>query len=90
MDTAKVSNIIEAGATCKRNMFYEFKIAIKCNIKITYRVWWCDAMTKDVRREEMSMFGALSGWTNNDEIGFVGIELKGELCSIFLHYIVNH
>jgi len=33
-------------------------------------------MTKDVRREEMSKFAALSGCTYNDEICFVGIEPK--------------
>jgi len=33
-------------------------------------------MTKDVRREEMSKFAALSGCSYNDEICFVGIEPK--------------
>ena len=36
-----------------------------------YNVCWCDAMTKDVRREETSKFAALSECTNNDEICFV-------------------
>jgi hypothetical protein len=31
-------------------------------------------MTKDVRKEQMSKFSALSGYTYNDEICFVGIE----------------
>ena len=35
-------------------MFSEIKIAIKCNTKIKYSVWWCDAMTKDIRRKEMN------------------------------------
>ena len=30
-----------------RNMFYEIKIATKCNTNITYSVWWCDGMIKD-------------------------------------------
>ena len=47
-----VTNMIEAAATCQRNMCSEIKFAIKCNTKITYSVWWCDAMTKDGRREE--------------------------------------
>ena len=33
-------------------------------------------MTKDVRREEKSKFPELCGCTYNDEICFVGIELK--------------
>jgi len=37
-------------------------------------------MTKDIRREEMSTFAALSGCTYNDEICFVGIELKFIVC----------
>jgi len=37
-NTAKVTNMIEAAATCQRNMFSEIKIAIKCNTKITYTV----------------------------------------------------
>jgi len=55
----KDTNMVEAAATCQRNLFSEIKIAIKCNTNITYSVWWCDAMTKDVRREEMSKFAAL-------------------------------
>jgi len=35
---AKVRNMIEAAATCQRNMFSEIKIAIKCNTNITYTV----------------------------------------------------
>jgi len=35
-NTVKVMNMIEAGATS--DMFSEIKIAIKCNIKITYSV----------------------------------------------------
>ena len=37
-------------------------------------------MTKDVRREVMSKFAALSGCTYNDEICFVGIEPKFIAC----------
>jgi len=37
-------------------------------------------MIKDVRREEMSKFSALSGCTYNDEICFVGIEPKLMFC----------
>ena len=48
--------MIEAWATCQRNMYSEIKIALKCNAKVTYSVWWCGVMTKDVRREEMSKF----------------------------------
>ena len=77
---AKVMNKIEAGATCRRNTFPEIKIAIKCNIKITYSVWWCCAMTKDVHREETSKFAALSGCTYNGEIRFVSIEPKFIVC----------
>jgi len=77
---AKVTNMLEAGVTCQRNMFSEIKIAIKCNTKITYSVWWCDPMTKDVRREEMSKFAVLSGCNYNDEISFVGIEPKFIVC----------
>ena len=61
-------------------MFSEIKNVIKCNTKITYSVWWCDAMTKDVCREEMSKFAALSGCTYNDEICFIGIERKFIVC----------
>jgi len=43
-------------ATCQRNMFSEIKNAIKCNTTITYSILWCDAMTKDVHREEISKF----------------------------------
>ena len=56
---AKVTNIIEAAATCQRNMFSGFKIAIKFNTKITYTV------SKDVRKEEMSKFAALPRCTYN-------------------------
>jgi len=38
-------------------------LAIKCNTKITYSVWCCDAMIKDGRREEMSKFAELSECT---------------------------
>jgi len=41
-NTANATNMIEAGATCQRNMFSEIIIAIKCNTKITYS----DVMTK--------------------------------------------
>ena len=37
-------------------------------------------MTKDVRREEMSKFAALSGCTYNDENCYVGIEPKCIVC----------
>ena len=37
-------------------------------------------MIKDVRREEMSKFAALSGCTYNGEIRFVGIEPKFIVC----------
>ena len=57
-------------------MYSDFKISIKCNTKITYIVRRCDAMTKDVPREETSKFAALSGCTYNNEICFVGIEPK--------------
>ena len=67
--------MIETGATCQRNMFSEVKIAIKCNTKFTYSFLWQDAMTKAIRRQEMSTFAALSGCTYTDEICFVGIEL---------------
>jgi len=70
----KVMNMLDTGALCHRNMFSEIKMAIKRNTNITYSVWWCDAMTKDVRREEMSKFAALSGCTYHDEISFVVIE----------------
>jgi len=53
----------EAAATYQINMFYEIKLAIKCNTTITYSVLWCDAMIGDVRRNEMSKFTALSGCT---------------------------
>jgi len=56
----------------QRNMFSEIEIAIKYNTKITYSVWWCDALTKDVCRE--------SGCTYNDEISFVGIDPKFIVC----------
>ena len=65
-NTAKVTNMIEAGATFQRNMFSEIKMAIKCNTNIMYSVWCCDAMIKDVRREEISKFAALFGCTYND------------------------
>jgi len=39
-------------------------------------------MTKDVRREEISKFSALSGCTYNDEICFVGIEPQFIVCPI--------
>ena len=67
--------MIEAEATCERNMSSEIKIAIKCNTKITYSVWWCDATTKDVRREEMSKFGSLSECTYNYECMYVHVFL---------------
>ena len=73
-NTAKVTNMIEGGVTCQKNVFKKIKIAIKCNTKITYSVWWCDAMIKDGLREETSKFAALSGCTYNDEICFIGIE----------------
>jgi len=60
-------------------MFSEIEIAIKCNTKIMYSFWWRDAITKDVRTEEMSKFAALSGCTYNDEICFAGIEPKSLL-----------
>ena len=63
-------------------MFSEIKVAIKFNPKITYSVWWCDAMTKDVRREEMSKFAAVSGCIYNDEICFIGIEPKFVVCHL--------
>jgi len=37
-------------------------------------------MIKDVRREETNKFAALSGYTYNDEICFVGIESKFVIC----------
>ena len=37
-NTAKVTNMIEAGATWQRNMFSEIKLASNCNTKITYSV----------------------------------------------------
>ena len=37
-NTAKVTNMIEARATSQRNLFSKIKIAINCNIKITYSV----------------------------------------------------
>ena len=40
----------------------------------------CDAVTKDVHREEMSKFAALSRCTYNNEICFVGIEPKFIVC----------
>jgi len=64
LNTAKVTNRIEVRAT---NMFSENKIVIKCNTKITYNVWRCDAMIKDVRRDETSKFVPLSGCTYNNE-----------------------
>ena len=69
----QVTHMIEAGATCQRNMFSEIKIAIKCNTKCMYSVWLCDGMTKDVCRGEMSKFAALSGCTYNYDISVVGI-----------------
>jgi len=39
-------------------------------------------MTKDVRREEMSKFAALSGCTYNDEICFIGIKPKFIVCHL--------
>ena len=74
-NTAKVTNMIEAGATCQRNMFSEINIDIKCNAKIMYRFWWCDAMTKDVRREEMGKFAR---WLN------VPIMMKSALLALSL------
>jgi len=75
-----VTNMIEAGVSCQRHTLYEIKIAIKCNTKIMYSVWLCDAMTKNGHREEMSKFAALSGCTYNDEISFAGIEPKFIVC----------
>ena len=69
-NTAKVMNMIETGAICQINMLSEIEIAIKCN---PYSVWWFDAMTKDVRREETSKFLALSGRNCNNEICLVCI-----------------
>jgi len=79
-NTAKVTNMIEAEATCQRNMFSEIKIAIKRNTKVTYSLWWCDAMIKDECREETSKFAALFGRAYNDEICFVSIEPKFIVC----------
>ena len=45
-----------------------------------YSVWWCDDTIKDVRRELMSNFAALSGCTYKDEIWFVGIKPKFIVC----------
>ena len=75
-----VMNMIEVGVTSQRNIFSEIKIVIKCNIKIMYKVWWCDAMTNDVHREETSKSAALSGCTYNDEICFVRTEPKFIVC----------
>jgi len=61
-------------------MFSEIKIDIKCNTKIMCNVLWYGAMTKDVHREEMSKFAALSGCTYNDKICFIGIEPKFIVC----------
>jgi len=66
--TAKVTTMIEAASTCQRNKFSKLKIAIKCNTKITYSVWWCDVMTKDVRWQETGKFDPLFGCTYNDDI----------------------
>ena len=59
--------MIKAEATCQRNTFSEIRITIKCNAKIMYNVCWCDAMTRDVHREEISNFVAFSGCIYNDE-----------------------
>ena len=58
----------------------EIKMTIKCNTKITYSVYRCDAMNKGVRMEKISKFAALSGCTYNDEICFVDIESKFIVC----------
>jgi len=61
--------------TCQRDMFSEIKIAIKCNTKITYSVWGCDAIIKDEHREETSKFTALSGCVYNDDF-FLALSLS--------------
>ena len=75
MNTAEVTNIVEA-ETGQRNRFPKIKITIDCNTKITYSVWWYDAMIKDGYREETSLFALLYGCTYNDEICFIPIEPK--------------
>ena len=37
-NTAKFTNLVEAAATCQRNMFSDFKITINYNTKITFSV----------------------------------------------------
>jgi len=56
-------------------MLSEIIIAIKRNTKITYSVWWCDAMINDGRREEASKFASFSGRTYNDEIVLLAFSL---------------
>jgi len=56
----------------------EIEIAIKCNI--TYSVWWCEAMTEDVRREETITFAALSGCAYNGGVCFVGVDPTFIVC----------
>jgi len=75
-NTAKVTNMIEAGAICKRNMFSEINITIKCNTRITYSVWWCDTMIKVGRRKETITFAALYGCTYYDKIRLLALSLS--------------
>jgi len=55
----------------------EKKIAIKLKPKLCKM---CDGMITVGRKEKTSKFAALSGCTYNDEICFVGIEPKSNVC----------
>ena len=45
-----------------------------------YNVCWCNAMSKDIRREETTNFASLSGCNYNNEICFVRIDPKSIVC----------
>jgi len=69
--------MIEAAETCQRNMFSKLKSL--SNVTLRLRIV-SDGVIRDGRREEASKFAALSGCTYNDEICFVGFELKSIVC----------
>jgi len=54
--------MIEAAATCQRNMLSEIKVARKCKSKITFTTVQ-RLMIKDGGREETGKFAACSGYT---------------------------
>ena len=74
MSMTEVANKVNVVEPCQRNKFSEIEIAIKCNTKIKYILWWCDAMPMDGYKEETSKFATLSGCTYNNAIYYVFIE----------------